>query len=275
VNRTSRPIDRPLQPGVQGGRRDRVPQHLDRRAGDRRREEEHLAGRRSHVVDACADEVLLQAPRDRQPLSRHALIAPLPGSCDLQGVEGIAPAQFDQPLDVGFRQCDARPVSNDDADLVRAERVHVERPEPLRVHRVGEAQRGRFPGRRAAHEDADRFGRQSSQGEREDARGRGIEPRHVVDRDDRRSLRRRRSDDAQRCHGRSTWIGRISARAPPQERHLDRLALGIRQRLEEGVGVGREQVAERDEGQLRIGPGRSAAHDPVVAASGILDGSSP
>jgi hypothetical protein len=121
-----------------------------------------------------------------------------------------------------------QPPLQQDVQRTEAQRAESHPLEPLASQRALEPQHVGGPERRAhRREHTDGMTVESARGERERPRGRGVQPLHVVDRDDDR--RRPRDLDEQRAQGHGHGLRlRPAPRAAglPQQCDLQRLTLG-------------------------------------------------
>ncbi len=104
--------------------------------------------------------------------------------------------------------------------------------------------------------------RQSSGGEAQHLGGRDVQPLRVVDGDEQRAGGAELAQGADHGHRDRAVVGLVAIGDPPQQSHLERLALGLGQEGQHVVGHLLEQVAEDGEGELGLGLGRPSGEDP-------------
>ena len=143
--------------------------------------------------------------------------------------------------------------------------------EPLHAVRALCPLERRRAARALREQKADRVVAEASGGEGDCVRGRGVEPLHVVDRDEQRTSRGERADGAQEAHAERSgrwWVGR-GLRA--QERYLERVQLrrGHVRQLFGGDAV--EQIGQRRERELCLGPARPRGQHAQPPPSGHVE----
>ena len=132
----------------------------------------------------------------------------------------------------------------------------------------------RVPARRARSKP-DGLGAEPPPRERERLRGGGVEPLHVVDRDQHRALGCQPAQQPEQCHAECALVARGGARALEQQRDTQRLGLRSRERVDCIVERPCEEVAEPGECELCLSFRRPALQHPVGAPLRLLDGCKP
>ena len=267
----------PQQPGVLGDRqagRGRRPRHeLDGRVRQRGHDQQRLPPGRRQRRDAAGDR-LLQADRDGE---RAAGRGSRPErSRDLEREQRVAARDPLDPHEI------RPPVPVPQAPVQQeAEGAEAERPEPHPLERAPqrplEPQRVGRPERRAhGREHADRPALEPPHGERQRPHGGRVQPLEVVHGDHHR--RRARGLDQQRAQGHRDGPRLRPApgtAGPPEQRDLERVALGRRQGGQELVGRVPDQVVQPDERQPRLGLLAGAAQHAAPARRGLVERGEP
>ena len=226
-------------------------QRLGRRA-ERRCQRECLAARRREPFEPRPHE-RLERVRNRQ--RRDRVDVRPERARQLQREEWVAARPFVDAEQRLARERPAHPVAHEAVHRADAERLDREPPNPLGGERTFELGRlRRRPGpAREQHRQPGR--RQPAQRERECARGRGVEPLHIVDGEQRRLAVAERIERVPDRDGERPWVDALAQLA--QERDLERAAP---RRLECG-----QRVVQNALQQIARGPRRRARARPRPA----------
>ena len=241
-------------------------EELHRRGAERGREHEACARGVGEPREPGIDE-LLERLRHRKRL-RGIEVRP-EGTGELERVERIASGRLVDPQQRRAREDAIELVPEEHLDRTDAERAE---PETLHLTSAKDVlERNRLGARAGPAREQDADSRlQAAQGERQTGRGRRVEPLEVVDGDHERrvlgeNFERVADGDAERA-----WIDRLLGLFE-QKRDPERPSARCRQRGQDVIENGLEEVSEPGEREPALGLGRLGEEHASGACSGLLD----
>ena len=245
---------------------------LDRRAGERRGEEDDVARIGREPGEATAEE-LVQALGDGQglaggrPGARADELAP-----QLQREERVARRRLLNTDELRPRQIEADPLSQQVVERPQAQRADRESREPIRRKRAIELHRdgrvGRRPHRR---EQADTLVTQAAERDLQHTGRRRVEPLEVVEREDDRLPLGEHLEDVEQGQPDGSRVRSNLPGLGQQERDLERAPPQLRERGCHLVEDRCEQVGEPRERQQRLGLHAPVQQDAAEPLLGFLD----
>ena len=148
----------------------------------------------------------------------------------LQGIERVAARRLGDAREHRARQRASQPIGDHPPQRAQGQRAEAHAPHAVTLDGVQQAQPGRLGTRRAQH--AHRLGVQAPDGEGEDAGGGPVQPLGVVERQEHGGVTRQLTDEGQQCRRHQAGVERRALRRRAQQRHLQGVALQVRERRE-------------------------------------------
>ena len=116
---------------------------------------------------------------------------------------------------------------------------------------------------------------ESSRGEGDHGLAGGVQPLHVVERDDHRRVRRESVERGQECRGDDAFVGNRPGAVTLQQHAVERHSLKVGQSVEDLGGDALEKVGQHRVGQAGLGLPGPRRQDVEAALPGLLQGAQP
>ena len=268
-------FERPVEPAELEVRDDRV-QEPEGRSGRRGDDQQGIRGGVVELSQPLGHRVGQRA-RDRQ--LRRGAGSRLHLTSDGQRVQGVAPGGLVHLLQRTPREAVAELGRQHRADRGHVQRRQAERCQPgtrVALRHLG-PQRRLVAVRPAAEQDAHGLLAQAVERERQDPRGRPIQPLLVVDGEHDRCRGGHRSQRGQRGPRQRLLIDRAPGRGTPVDGQCDgqRVSLRLGQRRGHRRWQIVEQIRQPGEREIAVGLAGGARDDVTAAAPGAGDGIAP
>ena len=253
----------------------RFTKELDRGAGGGRRQEQDVLRLGRDRLDAIVEQVA-KVVGDRERFSRRRL--PVDRSHrphDLEAEQRVAARGL---VDLDQDRPGEAPVGafmDQPREHVQGERSHVQPGQTLTERRREVERIGDPFGDPQGREHRDGLGLQTSQDERQGVRGRRVDPLHVVDGEQHRSLVREQPERTQDRHGNGVTVRAPVVALRAEQGHLQRPALGSRELIGHMLEAFVQQIGEGGVGERRLRLPRTARQDVGTRCCGERDALEP